>query len=398
MVWLEVAAQAVLLLLALVVALPAALLLAQVLLALLPARPNRMSIGVRPRVAVLVPAHDESRNMLPTLAQIQAQLQPGDRLLVVADNCSDDTAAVARAAGAEVAERNERSRRGKGYALDHGVSHLAADPPAVVIVIDADCTLKPGCIELLARVSHGSDRPVQANFMTLAADASLRMRMAEFAMRVKAHVRPRAMQRLGLPCGLIGSGIAYPWHIAAQAPFASGHLAEDMQLGIELGQRGTPPVYCEDAKVETFFAASHDAQRTQRTRWEHGHLTLLLQDGPRMLARALRHGHVRVALQIADMLVPPLALLVLLQLAGVAAALAAGWLLDSWLPLAVALAGAAMLLVAIALARARFASDIVSTRDLLLGPAYVATKLPIYVRFLVSRQVEWVRTKRSGTP
>ena len=87
-------------------------------------RPYRTDVGVRPPVAVLVPAHNESSGLLPTLANIQSQLLPGDRLLVVADNCSDDTAALARAAGAEVVERNDPTRRGKGYALDWGVQHL----------------------------------------------------------------------------------------------------------------------------------------------------------------------------------------------------------------------------------------------------------------------------------
>src|SRR5262245_59099720 len=72
----------------------------------------------RPRLAVLVPAHNESAGLLPALHVIQALLRAADRLLVVADNCSDDTAAIARAAGAEVAERNDLNRIGKGYALD----------------------------------------------------------------------------------------------------------------------------------------------------------------------------------------------------------------------------------------------------------------------------------------
>jgi cellulose synthase/poly-beta-1,6-N-acetylglucosamine synthase-like glycosyltransferase len=49
----------------------------------------------RRRVAVLLPAHNESMGLLPTVADIKSQLQPGERWLVVADNCTDDTAAVA---------------------------------------------------------------------------------------------------------------------------------------------------------------------------------------------------------------------------------------------------------------------------------------------------------------
>src|SRR5258708_5857810 len=75
----------------------------------------------RRRAAVLVPAHNESTGILPTLSDIKAQLQAGDRLLVVADNCTDDTAGVALAAGAEVSIRSDLKKIGKGYALEWGL-------------------------------------------------------------------------------------------------------------------------------------------------------------------------------------------------------------------------------------------------------------------------------------
>lgn len=89
----------------LLILLPVLVLSAQVLLACLPARAASVEQGKRPRVAVLVPAHNESLIIIATLNSLLPQLQAGDRLLVVADNCSDDTAALARAAGAEVIER-----------------------------------------------------------------------------------------------------------------------------------------------------------------------------------------------------------------------------------------------------------------------------------------------------
>ena len=70
---------------------------------------------------------------------------------MVADNCTDDTAAIARAAGAEVIERQNATLRGKGYALDAGIRHLTANPPAVVIIVDADCLVAGGTIDLLSR-------------------------------------------------------------------------------------------------------------------------------------------------------------------------------------------------------------------------------------------------------
>ena len=90
---------------------PLAVLAVECLAALLPARPS--PDGPRPSCAVLVPAHDEEAGLPATLAALWPQLEAGDRLLVVADNCTDRTAAVARAAGAEVLERRDPDRRGK---------------------------------------------------------------------------------------------------------------------------------------------------------------------------------------------------------------------------------------------------------------------------------------------
>src|SRR6185437_5136334 len=98
------------------------------------------------RIAVLVPAHDEGTGLVPTLADVRQQLHTSDRLLVVADNCSDDTAAVAAKNGAEVIERHDLARRGKGYALDFGIKHLSSAPPDILIMVDADCRIAHGTI------------------------------------------------------------------------------------------------------------------------------------------------------------------------------------------------------------------------------------------------------------
>src|SRR4051812_9727823 len=129
---------------ALALCVPVAVLFSQVAMAAPRYRPRAMPAARRPSVAVIIPAHDEALGIAATLRAIVPQLAAGDRVIVVADNCTDDTATVAAAAGAEVLERNDREHRGKGYALDFGVRHLAVNPPEVVIIIDADCDTASG--------------------------------------------------------------------------------------------------------------------------------------------------------------------------------------------------------------------------------------------------------------
>src|SRR5665213_1837402 len=185
---------------ALLLAIPVTLLFLEVIAALsLPKRQHAApsKVDIRQRVAVLVPAHNESVGILSTLDDIQAQLLSGDRLLVIADNCDDDTAAVAKAAGAEIVERNEPAKRGKGYALDFGLKHLSLDPPAIVIVIDADCRVEKGTLDQLAITCATTQRPVQAlDLMTAPDESSVNFRIAEFAWRVKNWVRPLGLSAL----------------------------------------------------------------------------------------------------------------------------------------------------------------------------------------------------------
>lgn len=387
-------AQFALVMLASLLALVSLFLLMQVLVAVWSRKPELPTITQHPRTAILIPAHNESTGILLTLSQALQQMGPHDRLLVVADNCSDDTAQIARAAGAEVTERQNATQRGKGYALDHGIRYLEQDPPDVVIVIDADCTLSSEAIPRIAALAAQTLRPVQARYLMTAPGGSLKERFAEFAMRVKNWVRPRAMQSLGLPCPLLGSGMAFPWAVAQKAPFASGHLAEDVQLGLQLARRGSPPLFCEVACVGSVFASSAEGERTQRTRWEHGNLSLLVNDGPALLWESLRAWNWGLLLMAIDLLLPPLALLLLSQLALCGLSALVFLIFASPWALYISLSGVGILGLAILLARRIYANDLISLGDLLHVPLYVLRKLGIYTRFIFQRETRWVRTRR----
>ncbi|MEN9905702.1 MAG: hypothetical protein RLZZ555_2267, partial [Pseudomonadota bacterium] len=282
--------------LAVLLALPALALLLLTLAARHGSLPPAGGLDSRPQLAVLVPAHNESCHLLPTLANLINQLGAQDRLLVVADNCSDDTAALARQAGAWVVERCDPVRRGKGYALAFGVDHLRTDPPEVVVIVDADCTLRPGSLAAAASLAASSGHPVQMLYlMHSPAGAKLRQRLLEFAWRVKNQVRAQGSDRLGGACHLTGSGMAFPWAVLEHAPLATGHVTEDMQLGIELALAGQAPRLCTAAQVDSDFPADGQATRTQKTRWEHGHLATLTGQLPRLLRAWLQRRDAALA-------------------------------------------------------------------------------------------------------
>jgi cellulose synthase/poly-beta-1,6-N-acetylglucosamine synthase-like glycosyltransferase len=351
--------------------------------------------AARGSVAILVPAHNEEDGIAQTLATLVPQLAAGDRVLVVADNCADATAERARAAGAQVVERVHASDRGKGFALAFGVDHLRADPPAAVLIVDADCELAPGSLEVLAAELQRTQRPVQALYlMTAPADAGLARRLAQFAWRVRNWARPAGWHRLGLPCQLMGTGMAFSWDMLRDAPLANASIVEDMKLGIELAKTGRAPVFCERALVTSAFPDSAAASTTQRTRWEHGHLEMILREMPSMLARAVARGDRRLLGLALDLAVPPLALLAGLLAVDACLALAA-WACGAGIASIVA-AGALLGAFLLAVLTAWFVRgrDLVRFTELMSVPWYIAAKLPVYLRFVVRRQRAWVRTDR----
>ena len=362
---------------------------------------GRSSVGdgagaaVRGSVTILVPAHNEEDGIAQTLATLLPQLAAGDRVLVVADNCSDATAERARAAGAEVVERFHASDRGKGFALAFGVDHLRADPPAAVLIVDADCELAPGSLELLAAELERTRRPVQALYlMTAPADARLARRLAQFAWRVRNWARPAGWHRLGLPCQLMGTGMAFTWDMLRDAPLANASIVEDMKLGIELAKSGQAPVFCERALVTSQFPDSAAASTTQRTRWEHGHLEMILREVPAMLARAVARGDGRLLGLALDLAVPPLALLAGLLALDALLALTA-WICGAGVgPVVVAGLLLALFLLSVLAAWFVRGRDLVRFTELMSVPWYIAAKLPVYLRFIVRRQRAWVRTDR----
>ena len=359
-----------------------------------PASDTAASVGPRPPLVVLVPAHNEEAGIAAALATMRPQLAAGDQILVVADNCSDGTAAAARAAGAQVIERTSELR-GKGFALGFGVDHLRAAPPAAVVIVDADCELAAGTLDALMQSLLATNRPVQALYlMQSPPGAGLGRRLAEFAWRVRNWVRPAGWARLGMPCQLMGTGMAFSWAMLQDARLANASIVEDMKLGIELAVGGAAPVFCDRALVTSRFPDSAAAATTQRTRWEHGHLEMILRHAPSLVRAALVRRDARLLGMALDLAVPPLALLA--GLLGLAWLLAlAGWLVGGG---AGALACMSLMLgtfvFAILCAWARRGRDLVRLSELLTVPWYIVSKLPVYVSFLVRRQKDWVRTGR----
>jgi cellulose synthase/poly-beta-1,6-N-acetylglucosamine synthase-like glycosyltransferase len=387
--------------LACVLGIPVAVLLLEVIAAIaLPSRKysNQPIQGARGRVAVIIPAHNESAALLPTIRDIKTQLREGDRLLVVADNCNDDTATIAATAGAEVIKRDEPTRKGKGYALDFGLEHLSPDPPAIVIIIDADCRIAECSIDQLVMTCAMTQRPVQAlDLMVALEDSPINYRVAEFAWRVKNWVRPLGLNALNLPCQLMGTGMAFPWAIIRSANLASGSIVEDLKLGLDLALTGNPPLFCPAASVKSHFPSSIEAAKSQRKRWEGGHIGMIWKTAPHFIYQALVRRNLGLLALTLDLAVPPLSLLVIL-LAGMSSVAGTAALFGfSFTPLWISMNCFMALIIAIFLSWWKFGRDVLPPKAFLSLASYILSKLPIYWKLLSETATpQWTRTDRKN--
>lgn len=378
-----------------IVAIPVFIFTIEILLALLPLRTIiSAEIDIRPSITVLIPAHNESGIIENTLVNISQQLTENDRLLVVADNCTDDTANIVRNSGAEVIERSDPNNRGKGYALDYGVRHLEKAPSQVVIIIDADCQINDGALEMLAKLTIVKNRPVQALYLMSYNNPNIKQRIGEFAWLVKNHVRPLGLHNMGLPCQLMGTGMAFPWSIISTASLASSNIVEDIKMGLDMASAEYAPVFLPDARVVSTFPEEGSAEQSQRKRWEHGHLSMIFTVLPGMLAVAAIKVSKDLFAMVLDLVVPPLALLslitILLFIASSSMLVVSGESIAFKFSLVVLLA----LVSSILIAWLRWGRDTVSFTDLLMVPAYIVGKIPLYIAAVFKRQKDWIKTNR----
>jgi GT2 family glycosyltransferase len=367
------------------------------LLALLAAaaRTREAPCGAPPRLhfAIVIPARDEEATIGGTLAALAELEHPPElvEVIVVADNCADDTAIAAARAGATVWTRSGGGG-GKGGALAWALGRLAGALPDVdaVVVVDADCAVTPNLLTAVeARIRAGAS-VVQVAYLVGNPDASAvaALRYASFAL--VNLVRPLGKARLGLSAGLFGTGMAFRRELLARHPWASHSLVEDQEQHLRLVAAGERVMFAPEARVVSAMPTTLRRSSSQQLRWDAGRARLIRTWTPRLLAAGLRRRDAAQLHAALEPLVPPQSLLLAANLAAALLALRAGPVLRR--VAAGNLAGqAAFVAGGLVLVR----SPATVWRSLACAPALVAWKLALLVRLWSGRgPTRWVRTER----
>lgn len=359
-------------------------------------RTRRAAASSGRRFAVLVPAHDEAAVLGRTLECLMALDYPR-RLVdvwVVADNCSDGTAAIARGYDARVCERRDAALTGKGHALGWLLGELTAagERYDAYLVVDADSVLSPNYLQAMDGCLARGAPAAQGYYTVLAVHGSRSEALRGVALALVHYLRPAAKMALGASSGLKGNGMCFARTVIERFGWSTTGLAEDVEFNLVLASAGIRVAFVPEAVVRGEIPPSLKAAESQNRRWEAGRVSAVRAAVPVLLTGLRRRNVVAIDAAI-EQLVPPLSAPVALA----AMCLAAGITLSAWTIAAAALLALGVFATYVAAGLLLAGATRAQWKALLFAPAYIGWKVMLYLKVLLGpRQRAWVRTRRGA--
>ena len=271
------------------------------------------------RFLILIPAHNEEQLLPELLTNLRQLAYPKSQysVHVVADNCTDRTAEIARQEGAVAHERTNDAQRGKGYALQWLLGQLqeANEPHDAVLILDADSIVSSNFLQVMdARLARG-ERVIQAYYAVRNPDQSWSVSLRYAALALLHYLRPSGRMVLGGSMGLKGNGMVFVADILQRHEW-SASVTEDIEFHMTLILDGERVMFAPNAVVEAEMPQTLSGSQTQNSRWEQGRLEMARHYIPKLLCgsrAAVKKGEYGRAYLLFDAvmehIIPPFSLL-----------------------------------------------------------------------------------------
>jgi cellulose synthase/poly-beta-1,6-N-acetylglucosamine synthase-like glycosyltransferase len=341
---------------------------------------------------VVIPAHNEELLVARCVKSLRASaVGTSTRIVVIAHNCSDQTAERARQAGAEAVVYDDRQARGKGFALLHGFEQVIASGTDGALVIDADSTVSQNLIQLASNALASGAEAVQCRYELDSTSSRPRTKLVALAFRGFNLIRSEGRDRLGLSAGILGNGFAVRREVLEQTPYNALSVVEDLEYHLQLLISGKKVAFLKEAVVSACATTSADGDVTQRSRWEGGR-AMVARRWMIPLARRMASGRLHLLEPLLDLSSLPLGYATAALLFG--ACLPLTWL-RAYSISAFAIIG--LHVVAAAWKGPSFSEDI---RVLARVPGYILWKLWLIPHLLQGSRLnaDWIRTQREPVP
>lgn len=356
------------------------------------------------RFLLLIPAHNEADGIVDTIESALSLHYPKDRfrVVVIADNCSDDTAAVAGQNGAEVWIREDSENRGKGQALAWALARARKSEYDMLVIVDADTRIDPRFLEEIDReYSALKTEDRQIAYQGRYDFASFHEPVGwfdSFTLASKAAENsfvyyPRSC--IGLVNLLQGNGFCVSRAALDMVPFRASSIVEDAEYAVALALSSVPIRYVDAARVVSRTTRTVQDAAPQRLRWASGMLQLIVRYVPKLLAAAIRKHDWKLAEGSVMMLLSSRLTVIYLAIAGLVFTLLGAR--GAWMELDVIVLTVACLLQGVYLVLAFRCSgrEPMPLRPLLFMPAYfVLIGIAQAGALFGARRRQWCRTVR----
>lgn len=245
------------------------------------------------RFAVLICARNEENVILNLLASLEKQSYRNFEIFVVADNCTDRTAAVCRAQGTHVYERFNEAQKGKGYALHWGIGRLLSEEKGnfdALCVFDADNLASPDFLKEM-NTALCADADVALGYRdTKNVHDSWVSEVYSIYWLMLQRFYHSARHNVGLSSMVGGTGFAFKLSALGQEGWTTYSLTEDVEFSIQQILKGNKIVPARKAVFYDEQPATFGVSVKQRLRWIIGGMQCI----PLYFGRIMKHvfsGH-----------------------------------------------------------------------------------------------------------
>ena len=240
---------------------------------------------------ILIPAHNEEKVIGATLQNLK-KFKPVGKIdiAVIADNCTDSTAAIARESGYTVLERTDSKLKGKGYALDWATKQYDLTQYDAVAIVDADTMVQADMLEAMARSLAMGAGAVQLYYGFSIEQKTALSYLQHVANIVENVLFYGARAILGLPILLRGTGMAIKSEVLQKYPWDSHSITEDVEYAVKLLVNKIKIDFNTESLVYAPSTSSYEQSQSQKLRWAAGTFELIKNRTWPLLKQGLRDG------------------------------------------------------------------------------------------------------------
>jgi cellulose synthase/poly-beta-1,6-N-acetylglucosamine synthase-like glycosyltransferase len=254
------------------------------------------AVGFR-RFAILIPAHDEAAVLAPLLSSLKDQTYPAEyfSIFVSCDNCSDNTAEIARECGADPLIRTDTKRRGKTWNVRWALSRIPMDDFDALAMFDADNLVEA---DFLSRMNDY----MEANPDAEAIQGVLDVKNPDDNWLTKSYAVAywftnrfwqMARSLWGLSCTLGGTGLVIRAAALRRLGWNFESLTEDLEMSTHLILSGGRVHWNNYAIIYDEKPQELSMSNKQRTRWMQGHYWVCMRYGAKALFMFIQTGRIQ---------------------------------------------------------------------------------------------------------